>query len=148
MPERPPNHKDERRELEAEATRRADEAAASKAYARRIIALFNARTARGRRPAFFPTIKCVLVAETPIVLSVCPACRTITETDLRRTDHHPLATIASIIPKVSCQRCRPNAPFARIIEIKAPAGVHERSPFATWGMMPPRAGGNWFFPAS
>jgi hypothetical protein len=142
MPERPPNPKNERREIEAEASRRADEAAASKAYARRIVALFNARAARGRRPAFFPTIRCALVAEMPIVHTVCPACRTITETDLRTIDHHPLATIASIIPKASCRQCRPNAPFARIIEIKASAGAGDvRSPFATWGMMPPRGKG-------
>jgi hypothetical protein len=137
MPEQPPNHKNERLELADVARRRADEVAAAKAYAHRIVALFNARAARGRRPAFFPTIKCALVAETPIVHTVCPACRTITETDLRTIDHHPLATVASIIPKVSCQRCRPNAPFARIIEVKAVAGADERSPFATWGMMPP-----------
>ena len=110
--------------------------AAAKAYAKRIIALFNARAARGRRPAFFPTIKCAMVAEMPIVLSVCPACRTITETDLCKLDHHPLATIASIIPKVSCQRCRPNAPFARITAIRSAHEV-DRSPFKTWGMAPP-----------
>ncbi len=137
MPEQPPNHKNERLELADIARRRADEMATAKGYAQRIVALFNARAARGRRPAFFPTIKCALVAETPIVHTVCPACRTITETDLRTLDHHPLATIASIIPKVSCRRCRPNAPFARIIEIKAAVGADGRSPFATWGMMPP-----------
>jgi len=86
--------------------------------------------------AFFPTIKCAMVAEMPIVLSVCPACRTITETDLRKLDYHPLATIASIIPKVSCTRCRPNAPFARITAIR-PAHQVDRSPFKTWGMAPP-----------
>ena len=134
MPEQPPNHKNERLELADIARRRADEMAAAKGYAQRIVALFNARAARGRRPAFFPTIKCALFAEMPIVLSVCPACHTITETDLRTVDHHPLATI---IPKASCRRCRPNAPFARILEISAPAGADAgRSPFATWGMLP------------
>ena len=116
--------------------------AASRAYARRIVALFNARAARGRRPAFFPTIKCALVADTPIVHTVCPACRTITETDLRRLDHHPLATVASIIPKASCRQCRPNAPFARITEIKSSRGADGYSPFATWGMMPPSKKGD------
>ena len=127
---------DAKRKAEADA-KRAEEIASAEAYARRIVALFNARATRGRRPAFFPTIKCALVAEMPIVHAACPACRTITETDVRTIDHHPLATIASIIPRVSCQRCRPNAPFARIVEIKAPAGADVRSPFATWGMMPP-----------
>ena len=69
----------------------------------------------------------------PIVHAVCPACRTITETDLRTIDHHPLATVASIIPRVSCHRCRPNAPFARIIEIKAPAGADGAIPFRDVG---------------
>jgi len=138
MPERPPNDKDERRRREADAAARADEAAASKAYALRIVALFNARASRGRRPAFFPTIKCALVADTPIVRSLCPACGTITETDLRKLDHHPLATIASIIPRVSCTRCRPNAPFARILELKSSAAEYGKRPWAaTWGMMPP-----------
>jgi hypothetical protein len=121
MPERPPNDRDERRLREAAYMRRADKLADSKAYTRRIVALFNSRARRGRRPAFFPTIKCALVAEMPIVSTVCPACRTITETDLRTLDHHPLATLASIIPRVSCRRCRPNAPFAQIIAIQAAA---------------------------
>lgn len=139
MPERPPDFKNERKAQEAAARLRAEEMAASKAYARRIIALFNARAGRGRPPAFFPTIKCAIIADTPIVLTVCPGCRTITQTDLRSLDHHPLATVASIIPKASCRRCSPNAPFARITEVKASYGAVDdgRSPFATWGMMPP-----------
>jgi hypothetical protein len=90
-------------------------------------------------PRSHPTTKTNGAGATPIVFSVCPACRTFTETDLRKLDYHPLATISSVIPKVSCQRCRPNAPFARIFEIKASAGAGDgRSPFTTWGMMPLR----------
>ena len=126
-----------RRKAEADASR-AEQMAATKAYARRIVALFNARASRGRGYAFFPTIKCALVAETPIVRSVCPGCQQITHTDLRGVDHHPLATIAAIIPKVSCKRCRPNAPFARITGLQSAATDDARPWAATWGMMPPK----------
>jgi len=39
-----------------------------------------------------------MVADIPLVRSVCPACGTITETDLRQLDHHPLATICVDYP--------------------------------------------------
>ena len=34
--------------------------------------------------------------------------------DLRTLDRHPGAAISSLIPSVSCRRCSPNAPFAKL----------------------------------
>src|SRR5665213_41044 len=102
-----------KRKTEAGA-KRAEELSHARAYAKRILALFNARAARGRRPAFFPTIKCALVAETPMVLSVCPACRVITETDLRKLDHrdHCLDHPQGNVPEADSWKAIPRgAPF-------------------------------------
>ncbi|MBV9348126.1 MAG: hypothetical protein JOZ70_12285 [Pseudolabrys sp.] len=100
----------------------AEEKAAAKAYAERIVKLFNARAAKnsnldaasGRGHAFFPTIKCCVLAEMPVAATQCPGCRMITHTDLRAKDYHPLATIAALIFEVSCSRCSPNPPLATI----------------------------------
>jgi hypothetical protein len=34
--------------------------------------------------------------------------------DLRTLDRHPGASISSLIPSLSCRRCSPNPPFARL----------------------------------
>jgi len=44
----------------------------------------------------------------------CPACQQVGSVDLRTLDRHPGAAISSLIPSVSCRRCSPNAPFARL----------------------------------
>jgi hypothetical protein len=44
----------------------------------------------------------------------CPACQQVGSLDLRTLDRHPGASISSLIPFVSCRRCSPNAPFARL----------------------------------
>jgi hypothetical protein len=45
----------------------------------------------------------------------CPACQQVGEVDLRTLDRHPHATIEGLIPALSCRRCRPNPPFAKLI---------------------------------
>jgi hypothetical protein len=45
----------------------------------------------------------------------CPACRQIGEIDLRTLDQHLAATIESLIPALSCRRCRPNPPFVKLL---------------------------------
>jgi hypothetical protein len=116
---------------------RAEHNASAKAYAGRIIALFNARAGRGRAPAFFPTIQCALVADMPIVRSVCPGCGQITITDLRHGEWHPLPTVAMVTAKASCKRCRPNTPFAKITGLSSENVDNGRNWAGTWGMMPP-----------
>ena len=34
--------------------------------------------------------------------------------DLRTLDRHPGTSISSLIPSISCRRCSPNAPFAKL----------------------------------
>lgn len=121
------SHSRSARQYDQEQRRRADEAAQLKAaddkaardYAGRIVALWNARAARGRPPAFFPTIGTALVAGRPLLRFLCPACRQVGAVDLRRFDQHPDASISSLIPKLSCSRCCPNPPFARLLELSA-----------------------------
>jgi hypothetical protein len=113
MPERPPNDKDERRR-EADAAQRAGQSEASKAYARRIIALFNARAKLGRRPAFFPTIQCRVVADQTKLETVCPGCGMITHSHIDKDKYHPLATVAMLLFKIDCSRCGERAPLPRI----------------------------------
>ena len=62
----------------------------------RIIDLWDARRARGAEPLFI---------------------------DLRRIDRHPGASVESLIPQLSCQRCSPHPPFARLIGLAARPGV-------------------------
>jgi len=67
--------------------------------------------------AFFPTIAAALVAKRPWLTVQCPACLQIAEVDLRRLDRHRDASIQSLIPALSCTRCRPNPPFARLLRL-------------------------------
>jgi len=39
--------------------------------------------------------------------------------DLRRLDRHPATPVTSLIPMLSCQRCRPQPPFARLTGLAA-----------------------------
>jgi len=139
MPERSDKDYERKRLLDAirEEHERAAQKAASRAYAKRIVALFNARAAKnaatGRGHAFFPTVTCCVVAELPVVETQCPGCGWITHTDLRTKDYHPLATISTLIFKVSCTRCSPNPPLARIREV-IPKSPDYNQVGKTWGM--------------
>jgi hypothetical protein len=37
--------------------------------------------------------------------------------DLRTLDHHRDAAVTSLIPALSCRSCRPNAPFAELVQL-------------------------------
>ena len=87
-------------------------------HARRLVALWNKRAERGVRPSFYPTIRTAIAAGAPIVEALCPGCQTIGSVDLRKLDHHPAAAISSLIPRLSCQRCCPNPPFAKLVGLK------------------------------
>jgi hypothetical protein len=45
---------------------------------------------------------------------LCPGCGQRGSVDLRRINRHPDASLESLIPILSCQRCSPNPPFARL----------------------------------
>lgn len=84
-------------------------------HAKRLVAIWNMRAQLGRRQTFFPTIGTAIAAETPILEVVCPACLVVGEIDIRKLDRHPDASLSSLIPALSCRRCCPNPPFARLI---------------------------------
>jgi hypothetical protein len=48
-----------------------------------------------------------------------PACGQLGSVDLRTLDRHPGGSISSLIPAVSCRRCSPNAPFAKLEMVTA-----------------------------
>jgi hypothetical protein len=101
-----------RREAEASAIR-AEHWKAAQDYAARIVRLYNAR-AETRWPSFYPTIGTAIIAGTPILRFFCPACQQMGETDLRQWDRHANGAISSLIPDLSCDRCCPNPPLARL----------------------------------
>jgi hypothetical protein len=82
--------------------------------AQKIVAIWNARQAGGRALWFYPTIGAAIAAGVPWLTYSCPACGQCSSLDLRTLDRHPRASISSLIPSVSCRRCSPNAPFARL----------------------------------
>jgi hypothetical protein len=82
--------------------------------AQKIVAIWNARQAGGRALWFYPTIGAAIAAGFPWLTFSCPACQQVSAIDLRTLDRHPGASISGLIPFLSCRRCSPNAPFARL----------------------------------
>jgi hypothetical protein len=97
--------------------KRARDAVTAKAAreAKRVVGIWNARHAANRDLWFYPTIGAAIVAKCPWLRFYCPACRQIGEVDLRRLDRHREATIESLIPALSCRRCVPDPPFAKLL---------------------------------
>lgn len=89
------------------------------ADAQKIVAVWNARRAGGRALWFYPTIGAAIAAGFPWLTFSCPACRQVGSIDLRILDRHPGGAISSLIPSLSCRRCCPNAPFARLETLRA-----------------------------
>ena len=92
--------------------RRTNQAAA------RVVDLWEKRRARGAEPLFVPTIGAAIRASKPILMFYCPGCQVVGELDLRKVDRHRGGSIESLIPFVSCTRCSPNPPFARLIGLR------------------------------
>jgi hypothetical protein len=113
-----PNRRAQEREpVAAEAAAKAKRAEAERravAEAQKVVAIWNARQAGGRDLWFYPTIGAAMKAGLPWLSFSCPACGQVGSVDLRTLDRHPRASISSNIPSVSCRRCSPNAPFARL----------------------------------
>ena len=79
-----------------------------------MIHLWEKRRARGVEPLFVPTIGAAIRAGKPWLTFYCPGCGVTGELDLRKVDRHRDASIESLIPFLSCQRCSPNPPFAKL----------------------------------
>jgi hypothetical protein len=71
--------------------------------ARRIVAIWNSRRAKGRELWFHLRIGAAIAAGHPWPTFICPACQQIGEIDLRTLDRHPNATIESLVLSLSCQ---------------------------------------------
>ena len=84
------------------------------AEAQKIVAIWNARQAGGRALWFYPTIGAATAAGIPWLSFSCPACGQVGSVDLRTLDRHPGGAISGLIPSLSCCRCSPNAPLARL----------------------------------
>ena len=85
--------------------------------AERLIAAWNERQAKRAPMLFAPTIGAAIAARHWWLWVRCPACRTTNAIDLRTLDRHPDAAITSLIPALSCRSCRPNAPFAELVQL-------------------------------
>jgi hypothetical protein len=83
--------------------------------ARRIVAIWNGRRAKGRELWFYLRIVAAIAAGHPWMTFLCPACQQIGEIDLRKIDRHPNATIESLILSLSCRRCHPNPQFVKLL---------------------------------
>ena len=112
-------------EHERAAARREAEARAAEArrpqleIARKIIGIWNGRLARGAELWFHPTIGAAIAAGLPVLRFVCTGCGIEGTVDLRTIDRHRGATIESLIPSLSCRRCQPHPPFARLLGLSA-----------------------------
>ena len=98
------------------ATRRATDAQVLE-DAERLIGAWNERQALRAPMIFSPTIGAAIRAGYWFLWVRCPACRTINAIDLRTLDRHPDAAVTSLIPALSCRSCRPNAPFAELVQL-------------------------------
>jgi hypothetical protein len=91
---------------------------------RAFIEQWNGHLAHGRNPLASPSIRAALATGHRYLFAFCPACRTERDIDLGAIDAHPETAVASLIPRLSCGRCRPHAPFAKLRRL---------SPFSTAG---------------
>jgi hypothetical protein len=107
--------------------KRAREVVTAKAAreAKRVVGIWNARHTASRDLWFYPTIDAAIGTECPWLRFYCPACRQIGEVDPRKLDRHRGATIESLIPTLSCRRCRPNPPFAKLLGLSNCRVTHD-----------------------
>ena len=93
--------------------------------AERLIVVWNERQALRAPMIFSPTIGSAIAAGYWFLWIRCPACRTINSIDLRTLDRHHDAAVTSVIPALSCRSCRPNAPFAELVQLSRKSIVDE-----------------------
>ena len=84
------------------------------ADAKKVVEIWKARQTGGRALWFYPTIGAAIAAGLPWLTFSCPACGQFGSVDLRALDRHPAGAISGLIPSLSCRRCSPHAPFARL----------------------------------
>jgi hypothetical protein len=114
-----------RRKMEDQRRQAAEKEAASRRAtdaqvledAERLIGAWNERQAARMPMLFSPTIGAAITAGYWFLWVRCPACRTTNAIDLRTLDRHRDAAVTSLIPALSCRSCRPNAPFAELVQL-------------------------------
>ena len=89
----------------------------------KLVAVWNSRAARRARPSFYPTLETVMLAGTPWLSYMCPSCQLVGEVDVRTLDRHAMMPISGLIPSLSCRRCCPNPPFAKLLELTAESTI-------------------------
>jgi hypothetical protein len=82
------------------------------------VAVWNVRVARGAPIWFFPTVRAALTAKRYYLACICPGCHVRGSIDLRPFKRQPYVTMASLIPHITCSRCRPNGPHVQIIGLR------------------------------
>jgi len=105
----------------AEEEQRQRELTRDAVQAQKLVTIWNSRAARKARPSFYPTLETVMLAGTPWLSYICPACQMIGEIDVRTLDRHPMMPISGLISSLSCRWCCPNPPFAKLLRLSATA---------------------------
>jgi hypothetical protein len=91
-------------------------------FAGDVVDIWNSRLAAGRELFLSPTIRAAILARKPFLTFYCPACHVTGRVDLRKIDRHRGTSITSLIPELSCRRCKPNAPFVRLTGLEGVPG--------------------------
>ena len=82
------------------------------------VAAFNVRARTDYAILAWPTFRAALAAKRYFLTALCPGCKQEAYIDLRETGYHPDASINCLIPRLSCKRCCPNPPFAKITGLR------------------------------
>lgn len=78
------------------------------------VAAFNVRARTDWAILTWPTFRAARVAKRYFLTVRCPGCKQEACIDLRKIGYHLDASINCLIPHLSCKRCCPNPPFAKI----------------------------------
>ena len=81
--------------------------------AQKVVDIWNARGAL----LYYPTFHTSLRTGHRWLTFQCLAYLQVGEVDLSRLDNHPAASISAVIPRLSCTRCCPNPPHARLLRL-------------------------------
>jgi hypothetical protein len=99
---------------EAEADQLAPQRQRTEKEAKFAIAEFNVRAKTQWAVLAWPTFRAAFAAKRYFLTALCPGCKQAACIDLRTISYHPDASIKCLILHLSCQRCCPNPPFAKI----------------------------------
>lgn len=98
----------------AEELRLAPQRKRAEREAKLAVAVFNVRARTQSAILAWPTFRAARAAKRYFLTAFCPGCKQEACLDLRKLSYHPDASINCLIPKLSCKRCCPNPPFAKI----------------------------------